>query len=90
LFLAWLARLKNLGVVVVVVWDGKSLPGKQYTKKSRMENVYEAEHQLESYLEHTRHGYSGNIICLQICNINSDHFYSTFTFLLIQVFLIIL
>jgi uncharacterized protein len=34
LFLAWLARLKNLGVVEVAVWDNKSLPGKQCTKRA--------------------------------------------------------
>jgi len=64
LFLAWLTKLETLGVIVIVVWDGKSLPGKQYTKKRRMDDINEAKHQFESYLEQTHDGYSGNIIYL--------------------------
>lgn len=78
LFLAWLTKLETLGVIVIVVWDGKSLPGKQYTKKRRMDDINEAKHQFESYLEQTHDGCSGNIIYLhQVCN--ECHFYSMFT-----------
>ena len=45
-------------------WDGKSLPGKQYTKKRRMDDINEAKHQFESYFEQTHDVYSGNIIYL--------------------------
>lgn len=79
LFLAWLTKLETLaGVIVIVVWDGKPLPGKQYTKKRRMDDINEAKHQLESYLEQTHDGYSGTEYYL-FTFVMECHFYSMFT-----------
>ena len=80
LFLAWLTKLETLaGVIVIVVWDGKSLPGKQYTKKRRMDDINEAKHQLESYLEQTHDGYSGTEYYL-FTFVMECHFYSCLLF----------